>query len=375
LACLTGPEGGDIIEKAVPAKLDLWDLRFWTSQNVSLGANANVKKEPAKALVMISGGLDSALAVKVLLEQDIRVEAVSFATVLSKRAKPGRESAATRMADQLGVKLHIIDVSEEQFEIVKSPKFGRGSSMNPCIDCHILMARKARELMEKVGADFVATGEVLGQRPMSQHRRALRLVETESGLQGLLLRPLSARLLEPTVPEREGLVDTSRLLAIRGRSRKAQMELAAEFGITGYETPAGGCILTDKSFGRRLLDLLDHDPDAGLYEVELLKHGRHLRLNDGVKVIVARNEEECHLLESRRAKMDMFAAKDVTGPTVLATPGVGVETARTVAAITAYYGKGRGRDTVEVLWDDGQTERVLEVKPLAAEWIARWLIV
>jgi tRNA-specific 2-thiouridylase len=351
----------------------LEELRFWTHQNPPLGEDMD--KEPVKAIVMISGGLDSALAVKVLLEQGIRVEAVNSATVFSKRTEPGRESAAKSMADQLGVELHTIDISEEQFEIVKSPKFGRGSSMNPCIDCHILMARKAKELMEKVGADFVATGEVLGQRPMSQHRQALRLVETESGLEGLLLRPLSAKLLEPTVPEREGMVDTSRLLAIRGRSRKAQMELAAAFGITGYETPAGGCILTDKSFGRRLRDLLDHDPDAGLDEVELLKHGRHLRLDGGVKVIVARNEEECHLLESHRANMDMFAAKDVAGPTVLATPGINVEAARIVAGITAHYGKGRDQDSVKVIWDNGRTETALEVNPLEADAISRWLIV
>jgi len=334
-----------------------------------------MREEPVKAVVMLSGGLDSALAVKVLLEQGIHVEAVNFATVFSKRPKAGRESAAKRMADQLGVQLHTIDISKEQLEIVKSPKFGRGSSMNPCIDCHILMVRKAKELMEKVGAHFVATGEVLGQRPMSQHQRALRLVETESGLKGSLLRPLSAKWLKPTVPERDGLVDRSRLLALRGRSRKPQMELAAKFGITGYETPAGGCILTDKSFGRRLRDLLEHDPDAGLDDLELLKHGRHLRLDDGVKVIVARNEEECDLLESHRANMDMFVAKDVTGPSVLASPGISAEAARIVAAITAYYGKGRGRDTVGVLWDNGETETLLKVKPLGADEISNWLIV
>ena len=334
-----------------------------------------MKKEPAKAVVMISGGLDSTLAVKVLLEQGIRVEAVTFATVFSRRPKAGHESAAKRTAEQLGVELHTIDISEEQFKIVKSPRFGRGSSMNPCIDCHILMARKAKELMEKLGAGFVATGDVLGQRPMSQHRQALRLVERESGLEGLLLRPLSAQWLEPTVPELEGIVDRGRLLAIRGRSRKTQMELAAEFGITGYETPAGGCILTEKSFGRRLQDLLEHDPAAGLDDVQLLKYGRHLRLNDDVKVIVARNEEECHSLESHRAKMDIFIAKDVTGPCVLATPGIPVETAKVVAAITAYYGKGRGRNTVKVIWDNGETERVLAVKPIGAEEISPWLIV
>ena len=333
-------------------------------------------KEPrAKAIVMISGGLDSALAVKVLLEQGVQVEAVTFTTVFSKRSEPDGESAAKRMADQLGVNLHTVDISEEQLEIVKSPRFGHGSSMNPCIDCHILMVRKAKELMEKLGADFVATGEVLGQRPMSQHRQALQLVERESGLHGLLLRPLSAKLLNPTIAEEKGLVDRNGLLAIRGRSRRGQMELAATFGITDYPTPAGGCILTDKAFGRRLRDLLEHDLDASLHDVELLKYGRHLRLDDGVKVIVARDEEECHALESHRGTMDMFVAEDVTGPAVLATAGAPVKTATIVAAITAYYGKGRDRDMVRVLWKGREADRVLEVRPIGERDITRWLIV
>ena len=334
-----------------------------------------MKRPRAKAIVMISGGLDSTLAIKMLLEQDVHVEAANFTTVFSKRPDPGRESAAKRMADQLGVNLHTIDISEEQLEIVKSPRFGHGSSMNPCIDCHILMVRKAKELMEKLGADFVATGEVLGQRPMSQHRQALQLVERESGLHGLLLRPLSAKLLNPTIAEEKGLVDRNGLLAIRGRSRRGQMELAATFGITDYPTPAGGCILTDKAFGRRLRDLLEHDPDATLDDVELLKYGRHLRLDDGVKAIVARNEEECHALESHRGMMDMFAAEGVTGPVVLATPGIPVKTAGIVAAITAYYGKGRDRDMVRVLWKSRGPERALEVRPIGEREIPRWLIV
>jgi tRNA-specific 2-thiouridylase len=333
-------------------------------------------REPcAKAVVMVSGGLDSTLAVKVLLEQDVHVEAVNFRTVFSKRLEPDRASAANRMADQLGVTLHTVDISEEQFEIVKSPKFGHGSSVNPCIDCHILMARKAKELMETRGADFVATGEVLGQRPMSQHRQALHLVERESGLHGLLLRPLSAKLLQPTIPEEKGLVDRDKLLAIRGRSRKPQMELAAQFGITDYPTPAGGCILTDKAFGRRLRDLLEHEPDANLRDVELLKYGRHLRLDDGVKVIVARDEAECHVLESLRGDMDMFIAEDVSGPAVLATAGVALKTARVVAGITAHYGKGRDRDMVRVLWKGRGVDRVLDVRPVGARAVQRWLIV
>ena len=327
-----------------------------------------------KAVVMFSGGLDSTLAVKVLLEQGIAVEAAYFTTVLSKRRAPGSESAAKRMAYKLGVKLHEIDISEEQLAIVKSPRFGHGSSMNPCLDCHILMARKAKVLMEQTGAAFVATGEVLGQRPMSQHKQALKLVEKESGLPGLLLRPLSATLLEPTIPEHQGLVDRDRLLGIRGRSRKPQMALAAQYGITDYPTPAGGCILTEKSFGNKLRDLLEHNPDAGLDEVELLKCGRHMRLDDGVKVIVARDEEECHWLESHRGRMATFEATDFAGPLVLATPGIPLEKAQIVAAITASYGKGKNEDTVRVTWKDGETETIVAAKPINMDEIQRGLI-
>ena len=334
----------------------------------------DMNRPPVKAVVMFSGGLDSTLAAKVLLEQGIAVEAANFTTVLSKRQTPGSESAAKRMADKLAVKLHEIDISEEQLAIVKSPRFGHGSSMNPCIDCHILMARKAKVLMEETGAAFVATGEVLGQRPMSQRRQALMLVERESGLPGLLLRPLSAKLLEPTIPEQQGLVDRGKLLGICGRSRKPQMELAAQYGITDYPSPAGGCILTEKSFGNRLRDLLEHEPDAGLDEVELLKCGRHMRLDDGVKVIVARNEEECQWLESHRGTMATFTATDFPGPLVLATPEITFERAGVVAAITASYGKGKDKDTVRVLWKEGETETVVEVEPIGAEETSRWLI-
>ena len=335
----------------------------------------NIGKAEVRVVALLSGGLDSTLAIRVLQEQGIIIEAVHFATIFSHRPRSSnRESPAKRMADQLGVKLHTIDISAEQLEMVKSPRYGHGSSMNPCIDCHIFMARKAKELMETVGAICVATGEVLGQRPMSQHKQALQLVEKQSGLQGLLLRPLSAQLLPPTLPEQQGLIDRSKLLAIRGRSRKTQMELAARFGITDYPTPAGGCLLTDKIFGRRLQELLDHDPDASLDEINLLRCGRHLRLDDGTKVIVARAEEECNWLEAHRGTMATFVATDYPGPLVLASPNVRLETARLVAAIAASYGKGKDKNSVKVLSTERDTETVLEVEPIGVDAVSRWMI-
>ena len=205
-----------------------------------------------KALVLLSGGLDSILAVKLLLEQGIEVEAINFRTNF---CGPSKARPAAKM---LGVRLHEVDIRKEFLEVLKKPKHGYGSGMNPCIDCHALMLKKAGELMQKENScpersrriDFIATGEVLGERPMSQHKKALKIVEKEAGLEGYLLRPLSAKLLEPTIPEKENLVDREKLLAISGRNRKPQMELAARYGIKNYPTPAGGCALTHTSSPR-----------------------------------------------------------------------------------------------------------------------------
>lgn len=199
-----------------------------------------------RAIALLSGGLDSTLATKVIVDQGIEVEAVNFLTVFCTCTTHGETCLASQKAvESLGIPLSVFNVSTEFLEIVKNPKHGYGSNMNPCIDCRIFMLKKAKALMEKSGASFLITGEVLGQRPMSQRRDAMRLTEKEAGLDGLILRPLSAKFLPVTIPEKEGWVNRESLLNFQGRSRKPQMELAAYFGIRDYPCPAGGCLLTD----------------------------------------------------------------------------------------------------------------------------------
>jgi tRNA U34 2-thiouridine synthase MnmA/TrmU len=209
-------------------------------------------------------------------------------------------------------------VGEEFLEIVKKPKHGYGSNMNPCIDCRILLFKKAKEHLAKVGASFVITGEVLGQRPMSQKLHTMELIEKEAGLEGLVLRPLSAKLLEETIPEKEGWVARDKLLAIAGRGRKEQFSLAHEFGIHDYPCPSGGCLLTDPEFSKRLKDLMKHQ-DLDLADIQLLKVGRHFRLSDKTKLVVGRNElENQRLLNLAKDKDLIFSPpEEIAGPTVL----------------------------------------------------------
>jgi tRNA-uridine 2-sulfurtransferase len=252
-----------------------------------------------KALALLSGGLDSTLAVKVMLDQGIAVEALNFTspfcTCTGKNA--GCKSEAVRVAGEFHIPIKVVNKGLDYLEIVRSPKHGYGKGMNPCIDCRIFLLRKAKEYMAECGADFVITGEVLGQRPMSQRRDTLNLIERESGLAGLLLRPLSARHFNPTIPEQEGWVDRSRLLAIQGRSRKEQMQLADELDVTNYPCPAGGCLLTELSFVSKIRDVFDHSDALNLRDFRLLKVGRHFRIGPRTKVIIGRNESENHLLE------------------------------------------------------------------------------
>ncbi|MGB2661131.1 MAG: hypothetical protein WBB86_06095, partial [Candidatus Omnitrophota bacterium] len=215
-----------------------------------------------KAISLLSGGLDSILATKLIIEQGIEVEAVNFLTVFCNCTSRGKTCLAGKSAaDQLGVELKVMEVSKDYFEIIKNPKYGYGRNINPCLDCRVFMFKKAHEYMKETGASFIVTGEVMGSRPMSQRREAMRIIERDSGLGGLLVRPLSAKLFEPSIPEKEGWVDREKFLEIQGRSRKPQIKMAADFGINDYPCPAGGCLLTDVGFARRMRDLMAHKPD------------------------------------------------------------------------------------------------------------------
>jgi hypothetical protein len=246
-----------------------------------------------RCVVLISGGLDSALAAKLMLEQGIEVQGL-FLSMSWGCCEKGK---AVSCAQQLGIPLMVLPVGDAYLDVIRQPRYGYGSGMNPCIDCRIYMFRIAKRYMEEVGAGFVVTGEVLGQRPMSQMRRPLDLIEAESGLEGLLLRPLSAQLMEPTLPELLGIVDRSRLLRIAGRSRQEQMALAQAEGISGYSTPAGGCLLTDEHFADKARDLFAHEERPTTKDMELLTVGRHFRVGPRTKVILGRNELENLVLE------------------------------------------------------------------------------
>jgi tRNA U34 2-thiouridine synthase MnmA/TrmU len=238
-----------------------------------------------KAIALLSGGLDSTLAAKVVMQQGIELEALNFLTVFCTCTHRGESCLASQKAvDSLGIPLRVFNVSEEYLEVVKHPRHGYGSNMNPCIDCRIFMLRRAKAYMESVGASFIVTGEVLGQRPMSQRKDSMCLIEKEAGLEGSILRPLSAKFLPASIPEKEGWVDRERLLNIQGRSRKPQIKLADHFGIQDYPCPAGGCLLTDPGFSKRMRDLILHHPDFSLNDVHLLKVGRHFRLSPKVKL-------------------------------------------------------------------------------------------
>ncbi|MEW6007462.1 MAG: hypothetical protein AB1595_04845 [bacterium] len=246
-----------------------------------------------KAIALLSGGLDSILAVKLILEQGIEIIALNFTSPFCQcNRKNGCGLESKKVADLFKIPLKVERLAEEYLEMVKNPRYGYGKNMNPCIDCRILIFKKAKAYMEELGASFVISGEVLGERPMSQRRRAMEIIEQDSGLTGLVLRPLSAKLFSPTIPEKEGWVEREKLLAITGRSRKPQMKLAEDLGITDYPCPAGGCLLTDPKFASKMKDLLKYNPDFTMNDVWLLKLGRHFRLSHLTKLIVGRNEKE-----------------------------------------------------------------------------------
>jgi tRNA-specific 2-thiouridylase len=295
-----------------------------------------------KALALLSGGLDSTLAVKVMLDQGIAVEALNFTspfcTCTGKNS--GCKSEAIRVAEEFNIPIKVMNKGLDYLEIVRSPKHGYGKGMNPCIDCRIFLLRKAKEHMAACGADFVITGEVLGQRPMSQRRDTLNLIERESGLAGLLLRPLSARHFNPTIPEQEGWVDRSRLLAIQGRSRKEQMQLAEDLDVTNYPCPAGGCLLTELSFVSKIRDVFDHCEVLNLRDFRLLKVGRHFRIGRRTKVIIGRNETENLMLE--HAVQDGEAAlrwSDGSSPLGIITGIIDADLLQTASGIMLRYTK------------------------------------
>jgi tRNA U34 2-thiouridine synthase MnmA/TrmU len=306
-----------------------------------------------KAVALISGGLDSTLAARLI--NGLGIELIALNTVspfclCNRRSSKGCMYGANSVAKDLGLELISINVSEEFLEIVKKPKHGYGSNMNPCIDCRILLFKKAKAVMQEEGASFVITGEVLGQRPMSQKLNTMRLIEKEAGLEGLVLRPLSAKVLDLSVPEKEGWIRRDKLLAISGRGRREQMDLAKEFGINDYPCPSGGCLLTDPEFSKRLKELIKHN-EFNLENIQLLKIGRHFRVSADAKLVVGRDEKENEQLANLAKENDyLFVPVEVPGATALGRGIFSEALVNLACSITSRYCDMNGSVSVDIAY-------------------------
>lgn len=315
-----------------------------------------------RAVSLLSGGLDSQLAVCVLKDQGINVHGIVFES-------PFFDATAARTAaTQLDIPLQVVNFSSDIISILNNPRHGYGSCMNPCIDCHVQMLKRAGEFMEEMNFHFISTGEVLNERPMSQNRQSLQLVAGESGYADLIVRPLSAGLLPGTEPERTGRVDRSRLLSIEGRSRKSQLKLAEHYGLADVPSPAGGCRLTDPNFCTRLKDLKEHEGLNGVRSINLLRFGRHFRLSDKVKIIVGRNEKDNAFLEGNAELYDLILkVENAPGPTGILPFTARDEEIRIGAAICARYSDCLPDESVTVRIRSSREIRRIEVMPAGRE--------
>ncbi|MDF1545826.1 MAG: hypothetical protein P1R58_12095 [bacterium] len=328
-------------------------------------SNSSEKKR-GHAVALFSGGLDSALAVLLILRQNIEVTALTFMTHfgcdLGDRSSCG--SNPYPAAEKYGFNVKLMHLGEKFVEIVKNPKHGRGKNMNPCTDCRILMLNEGKELMEMLGADFIFTGEVLGQRPMSQLKDKLNLTERETGLKGKLVRPLSAKLLKPTEPELSGLLDRDKLEGISGRGRKRQIEMAEQFGLQDYPSPASGCLLTDESYSNRLRDLLAHTDHIGFDDLNLLRVGRHFRLDRNTKVIVGRNEpDNLQIMAYKQPHHFVLEAVEIGSPITLLIGDTSEDNIKKAAMITARYSSDKSLPSVRVTLTSDESNPAYDVPP------------
>ncbi len=340
----------------------------------------NTQNKP-KAIALFSGGLDSTLAIITMLRQGIDVTAITFLTHfgcdISDKSSCSKDPFSA--AEKFGFTVKLCHLSDKFIEIVKNPAHGHGRNMNPCIDCRILMLKEAKELMNITGADFIITGEVIGQRPMSQMRNTLAMIDKKAGVSGIVLRPLSAKLLEPTISETKGLVDRDKLHDFHGRSRKQQMALAKEFGLTDYPMPAGGCLLTEPNYSFRLRELLNYNPNPSLKDLHLLRAGRHFRISPSCKIIVGRDEKDNDKIESLAGEGDYILSVENFGSPVTLLTGDGSEDFISLAAsICARYSDAKHLPSVDVSVyssaSGGGEKFILRVSPATEEVIERYRI-
>ncbi len=321
-------------------------------------------KNNVRALALVSGGLDSLLAARVVMEQDVYVEGVAFLMQFAAKDLDEFTRDLEQAAQEAKIPTRTVDISQEFLSLIKDPDHGFGANMNPCIDCKILMLRTAKKIAEKEGFDFIITGEVLGERPMSQRKEALDVIEKSSSLEGFLLRPLSAKLLKETEAERKGLVDRDKLLDISGRSRKRQFALAEKYFITKYFTPAGGCLLTAEEFSLKLSDLLEHD-SLNKKQISLLKYGRHFRIGPKTKVVIGRDHEDNQKIKELKEENIAFVLENAPGPYGIL---IGKRTKKNIevaANLVLSYSKKKKEPSYPVrYWQDEREEHTVKAKPL-----------
>jgi tRNA-uridine 2-sulfurtransferase len=331
--------------------------------------------EPVGAVALVSGGLDSLLAAKIVSDLGVTVTALHCVFRFDPTASERKQQSLAAVSDQIGLPIRHLDISEDMIAVMRDPDHGFGKGVNPCIDCHLLMIRKAWELAGETGGRFIITGEVAGQRPMSQGKTMLRHIEKLSGLDGLILRPLSALALPVTIPEERKWVPRDRLHGIVGRSRREQMRLAESYGILDYEQPAGGCILTMPQYADRAKRLWRQKPRStvGLQDMQLLRFGRHLWPNEHLHLIVGRDEDENRRLEAYREGLWSFTAENVQGPLVLAEGIENDHDIQTAAAVTARYSDGKSFPLVTVKYD-GPSAGQIETTPAKPEETEAWIL-
>lgn len=329
-----------------------------------------------KAVALFSGGLDSALAVYLVRRSGVQVIGLHSTSFFSPRELEDQGSKLRLLAEQLEMPLRFIPKGPDFLEIVKKPEYGHGKHLNPCIDCRILTLKTAKRVMREEGASFIVTGEVVGQRPMSQRRHTLRMIEKRADCADLVLRPLSAKLLPPTIPEIEGLVDRNAMMGIGGRGRKAQLAMAAEFGLHDYAAPAGGCPLTEEGYSRRLRDLLADGAPVLNADLRALSFGRRIRVRDGLRLIVGRNQRENQELVMLAAgQAPLYFPLDFPGPVVLARGTPGPEEDALIGAVIRRYSKPSARGEAIVVERPGQKPRTFRVAGVAdEEWISERLL-
>ena len=292
------------------------------------------------AVALISGGLDSVLAAKVVMEQGFHVVGLYFTSAFSKSYGLEHNTCAARVSKAIGIELRVIDMGQDYIDLVRNPVHGYGKNINPCIDCKIFMLKKAKLVMQELDSPFVVTGEVLGQRPMSQRRDTLGTIERDADMKGLILRPLSAALLPPTKAELAGMIQRDKLLGISGRSRRVQLQLAERYGIKGFSTPAGGCLLTDKNFSSKLRDLFEDKLAVSPNDIRLLTVGRHYRFDTGVKIVVGRNNKENNVLLSLAPHgYHLFTPYGFPGPIALLNGEPTQDIKQTVGRLIITYSK------------------------------------